>query len=128
LLRKNLREFLDRLGYSEAIPDEMLDQVIDQLLLFLEEGFVRNALTLKTGCVLHQITLENQEEVTEALREGLRQGKLRSPSLKLRKQCLCLHMEEDGTCAISKGPCVGNIPSCEVVQASIEDLDLSEWK
>ena len=130
MLRKHIRELLEQLGYSSAVPDEMLDQVIDQLLMFLDEGLVKNALTLKTGCVLHQITLANQEEVAEAFKSGLREGKLVSPKLTLRKSTLCLHLDEKGLCSITRNPCGlrNEIASCEVVRSSVEDPDLSEWK
>ncbi|MFX1250193.1 MAG: hypothetical protein ACFFCZ_01085 [Promethearchaeota archaeon] len=131
MFKRQMKDFLANIGFKEEISDELLDELIKQLMRILEMG-MPNAITIKTGCVLWQLMLANQEEFTEELSERIRTGTVQFtfPPMKIVRKSLCLHLDEQGNCSIVKVPCEyrGNkIVQCEVVQSSI-DAGLEEYK
>lgn len=136
MLRKSIRDFLRKMGMlDEDISDETIDMLVKQLLQILDTPDLhqlQNALNIKTGAVLHQFILSNQQEIRTNLLEQIRTKEEKgSPiPLKLSYRRTCLYIGEDGRiCSVAKKDCPYNkeIQNCDVVQASLEP-DLEPWK
>ncbi|MFX1512701.1 MAG: hypothetical protein ACFFCQ_08955 [Promethearchaeota archaeon] len=131
MFKKNLKDLLSQLGYLDEIDDETLNFLIRQIYEILDSGLGTNAISIKTGCILHQITISNNLEVKETLKRQILEG-LPKQSLRLSIQlsALCLYLEEDATqCSIIKAPCTykTSLGSCEIVRNSLE-ANLEDWK
>ncbi|MHA2297713.1 MAG: hypothetical protein ACXAEU_25610 [Candidatus Hodarchaeales archaeon] len=129
MIKKQIKEFMKRLGYQEEISDDMLDYIYTEFLKILESGMTQNAFTFKTGCMLFQFTIMNQLEVQEQLDDQVRQGVFTQvPSFKIGLKKICLNLQEDMTCKYTKSSCPyrRDFFDCEIVKKS-PDAGLEEW-
>ena len=119
----------------EYLSDEIIDHLVRQILQILDTPDLhqlQNALNIKTGAVLHQFVLKNQNDIRSRLLEQLRNPAEKRPGipLKLSYNRTCLYLEEDGqSCSVSKEICPfgKEIHNCDIVHASL-DPDLTPWK
>ncbi len=139
MLRKNIKDFLKKMGLlDEDITDESIDQLVKYLLRILDTPDLhqlQNALTIKTGAVLHQFLLANHQEIRSQFTDQIREKHTQTERvpLKLSYKRTCLYLDEDGkTCTAAKVKCpyyeVKEIQNCDIVQASLDDPDMEPWK
>jgi len=138
MLKKQFREFLQRIGYEDEISEEMLDELVTQMTKVLEFDNVGNSINFKTGCILHQLVLKNQRQIREKLLDQLREGIFspRLPPLKFSMTRICLNLTEDMQCKVMQGWEIEdtfckyiekkNFEACDIAQQSV-DQGLSEW-
>ncbi|MFW9991696.1 MAG: hypothetical protein ACFFD4_06525 [Candidatus Odinarchaeota archaeon] len=130
MIKKQIKEFMRKLGYQEEITDEMLDYVYSEFLKILESGMAQNALTFKSGCLLFQFTVLNQQEVQESLEDQVRSGVFQQvPKFKIGLKKVCLNLEEDLSCKYTKLNCPyaqDDFFKCEIVRSS-PDAGLEGW-
>ncbi len=127
---------IKRLGFNpdEELSDELIKELEKQILDILDSSHIlpTNGITIKTGCVLHNIILENYEEIKEQLIQQIIHGRPLAEKfhLRLRFQSLCLHLNEYNECNIIKEPCpfIKQPSLCEIVQESVKDPELEKWK
>ena len=129
MFKKQLRDFLKDMGYGDLIDEETLDTLVRQLLQILDMGMAQNAITIKTGCLLHQFALANQDEVRDLLIKQIREGKPLPVKFEIRAGAICLYLDEEGMCKVINSRCgyEDQLYGCEVVKSSI-DIDLDQWK
>ncbi len=131
MFKKNLKDLLSQLGYLNEVDEEALNFLVRQIYEILDSGVGTNSISIKTGCILHQITIANHNEVKESLKrqilEGLPKKDLR---LSIQLSALCLYLDEDSIqCTVIKAPCLykASLGECEIVQNSLES-NLDDWK
>ncbi|MHA2362332.1 MAG: hypothetical protein ACXAC7_00120 [Candidatus Hodarchaeales archaeon] len=140
MLKKQFREFLKTIGYisEEELSEELLDELVNQMTKILEFDNVGNSISFKTGCLLHQLIVKNQQMVRESLEDQIRQGiSPKFPALKFGMQRICLNLAEGDICKILQGwemkdtQCKfinkNNHHLCEIIQQSIDE-GLNVWK
>lgn len=139
MLKKQFREFLQTIGYTEEITDELLDELVGQMAKVLEFDNIGNSVNFKTGCILHQLVLKNQIDIRENLSNDLRNGKFSSklPPLKFSLNRICLNLTESNDCKVLQGWGVeetgckytngARYNECDIAQQSV-DQGLNEWK
>ena len=137
MIKKQFREFLKTMGYSEDVTDEMLDEMVEQMSKMLEFDNVGNSINFKTGCLIQSLVLKNQGNVKTELEEQIRTGdKFKLPPLQFQLTRSCLNLEDNSQCKILKSwgnednSCKftkGNFTECEIVRNSV-DQGMSEWR
>jgi len=130
LIKKQFREFLKNVGIDEEVTDEMIDEMIDQMAKMLEFDNVGNSVNIKTGFIIHQLTLRNVSDVKLELEDQLRSGTFSNklPPLRFQLTKTCLNLNEDSSCTILNGwnkeqnKCLftENFASCELARNSID--------
>ena len=130
VIRKQIKEFLEKLGFAEEVDDETLDYLQKTLLSIMETNFIQNAFTFKTGAILHQFILSNQNEIQEALEDHVRgdSTSLIIPKFKIKLKRACTYLDEHQKCVVIKEPCrfIGKVLECEIAKESL-DTGLKEW-
>ncbi|MHA1992421.1 MAG: hypothetical protein ACW981_21610 [Candidatus Hodarchaeales archaeon] len=131
MLKKQFREFIKLLGLeNENLSEETLDYLVEQMQKILEFDNVQNAITFKTGCMLHQLLLKNQQVIRESLEDQVRKKNFSTeplPKFHFTWNRICLNLEEDYSCKVLKqmkssdNKCkyLKNIQDCEIVQDSV---------
>jgi len=115
---------------NEDLTDETLDYLVEQMQKVLEFDNVQNAITFKTGCMLHQLLLKNQQAIRESLEDQVRKKSIATeplPKFQFMWNRICLNLEEDYSCKVLKqmsssdSSCnyLKNIQDCEIVQDSV---------
>ncbi|MHA1167713.1 MAG: hypothetical protein ACTSP4_09785 [Candidatus Hodarchaeales archaeon] len=130
MIKRQIKEFMKKLGYAEDLDSETLDYIYSEFLKILESGITQNAFTFKSGCLLFQFSIINQNEVQEHLDDQVRQGELRSiPGFKIGLKKICLNLGDDFTCKYTKRECVykQDFLKCEIVQHG-PDAGLEGWQ
>ena len=130
MIKKQIKEFMKKLGYADELDDETLDYIYSEFLKILESGMAQNAFTFKSGCLLFQFSIINQNEVQEHLDDQVRQGNLqRLPGFKIGLKRICLNLEDNFSCKYTKKNCIyqQDFFKCEIVQNS-PDAGLEGWQ
>ena len=131
MLKKQFRDFIKLLGLEEEnLTDETLDYLVEQMQKVLEFDNVQNAITFKTGCMLHQLLLKNQKEIREGLEDQVRKKNVNPeplPKFQFTWNRICLNLEEDFSCKVlkqmkspnTKCNYINKLHDCEIVQESV---------
>ncbi len=134
MFRDHIRRMIRSLGFQEEIDEETLKFLENQFLDILEHPIPGQpaAIPMKTGALIHNLVLFNYEEVKEHVKEELMKGNPpRLPKLQFGFSTICLHLDSEKNCAVLNEPCPfvqGRFHECEIVQESLSDPELEQWR